>query len=196
MLANPAAELCFGHHRQVVGHPTQQPGTAAKGQILRQQTNPFLQTSGRHLPRVRRQAGIAGQDMALRAGQVADLAGELHHTQPTDHFQRVVPVATRRSSLILPKAGHQLLIGQAPLLHQQLPHGCPPNFQHRLFDPIQVLLRFQSCQLDCGHGLSPDFGQLSRLVQILNPGYHHYQLAHVNLPMIASRRCRDIEDIP
>jgi hypothetical protein len=64
------------------------------------------------------------------------------------------------------------------------------------FDPIQVLLWLQPGQLNRRHGLSPDFGQLPRLVQILNLGYHHYQLAHVKLPMIASRRYRDIEDIP
>ena len=41
---------------------------------------------------------------------------------------------------------------------------------------------------------SKHFGQDCRIVKIVNLRYHQYQLAHVCLPMIALRRCRDIED--
>ena len=175
-------------------HPSQQTLRRAKGQILRQQTDPFLQAPRGDLSFMFRQTSIARQCVPLIAQKVTHLARQLHYAQPAGDFQQIVSIPNYRASLLLAKFFHQQSIGQPPLFHHQMTHRFPASLAHLALQLVQVMRLRNIRQVHLGHGLSPQFSQGFRVVKFVNFRYHQYQLTHVGLPMFASRRCRDIED--
>jgi hypothetical protein len=75
MVADEAADGGIGEHI-VVGLPTQETGDRGKGEFLRQQTRPFLETASDNDTIVRGKDSVAGHHVALRARMGTDLAGK------------------------------------------------------------------------------------------------------------------------
>ena len=96
--------------------------------------------------------------------------------------------------MLLTKPLDQKTICQSPLLYHQRTHGFPAYIHQGVFQPVQVLLRHDRRYIDTRHMATPKLRHRIRIVKVINLRYHHYQLAHMDLPMIASRRYRDIED--
>ncbi len=73
--------------------PAKQSGNRDKGQLLREQTGPFLETARDDDAVVRRQHGIAGHHMGLRRQMGTDLTGEGKGAEATGDGDRLVTVS-------------------------------------------------------------------------------------------------------
>src|ERR671918_2069710 len=138
-----------------------------------------------------RQSRIAWQGVSVSPSQITHLPRQVHHPQPTRHFQPVVAIPNRRPSLLLAKTPDQHFVAQPPLLNQQGAHRFPSNFHHVIFQSVQVMFRPYTARLHHRHGSPPHFGERFRIVKIINTPYHQYQLAHIRSPDVRlSAQCR------
>src|ERR671914_1420367 len=138
-----------------------------------------------------RQSPIAWQGVSVSPRQITHLPRQVHHPQPTRHFQLVVAIPNRRPSLLLAKTPDQQFVGQPPLLNHQGTHRFPSNFHHVVFQSVQVMFRPYTARLHHRHGSPPHFGERFRIVKIINTPYHQYQFAYIRSPDVRlSAECR------
>jgi hypothetical protein len=191
MPTHPTPRLRFRHDLRIMGHPPQQTFSRAKRHVLWQQTHPFLQPARGYLPFMLRQSRIAWQVVSVSPRQITHLPRQVHHAQPTRHFQPLVAIPNRRPSALLAKTPDQHFVGQPPLLNHQGAHRFPSNFHHVVFHSVQVMLQLHTAQPHHWHGSPPHFGERFRIVKIINTPYHQYQLAHIRSPDVRlSEECR------
>ena len=194
MRTHPTPYLGLRRHFRIMRHPAQQALGRAKGQFLRQDAHPFLQPPRRHLSFMFRQASIARQRVRIFSRPIANLPRQLQDPQSAGDLQRIMPVTKDNFRMLLAKPLDQKTICQSPLLYHQRTHGFPAQLHYGAFQSVQVLLRCDRRNIDTRHLATPKLLHRVRIVKLINLRYHHYQLAHMGLPMIALRRCEDIED--
>src|SRR5919106_2456401 len=138
-----------------------------------------------------RQSRIAWQGVSVSPSQITHLPRQVHHPQPTRHFQPVVPTPTRPPTLLLAKPPDHHFVPQPPLLNHQGTHRFPSHFHHVVFQSVQVMFRPYPARLHHRHGSPPHFGERFRIVKTINTPYHQYQLAHIRSPDVRlSAQCR------
>ncbi len=96
MGAHEAADRRVGENRLVVGLPAEQAGNRDEGQILGQQTSPFLEAAGDDNAVVRGKDGVARNDVGLRLRMGTDLAGKVKCAEATGDGYGLVAVSVDR----------------------------------------------------------------------------------------------------
>jgi hypothetical protein len=79
-----------------VGLPAEQAGNRDEGQILGQQTSPFLEAAGDDNAVVRGKDGVARNDVGLRLRMGRDLAGKVKCVEATGDGNGLVTVTVDR----------------------------------------------------------------------------------------------------
>ena len=96
MRPHKAADRRVGENRLVVGLPAEQAGHRDEGQLLGQQTSPFLEAAGDDNAVVRGKDGVARNDVGVRLRMGTDLAGKVKCAEATGDGNGLVAVSVDR----------------------------------------------------------------------------------------------------